>query len=73
MKSYLRLNENFSLRDGIPDSSEKLLQRSGGWRKVNIYVILVKGEYIHSNIHFLQKVSVSLMKVITSHEEQTSP
>ena len=30
MKSYLRLNENFSLRDSIPDSSEKLLHRRRG-------------------------------------------
>ena len=41
--------------------------------KVSIDVILVKGEYLRSNTYFLQKVSVSLMRVTASHEEQTSP
>ena len=36
-------------------------------------MILVKEESMQSSIHFLQKVSASLMKLTTSHEEQTSP
>ena len=64
-------NEDYSPGDSISDSSEKLLQR--GRRKISIYVIWVKGEYIQSSTYFLQKVSASLVKVTASHEEQTSP
>ena len=39
--------------------------------KVSIYVILVKREYMPSST-FLQKVSASLIKVSTSHKEQSS-
>ena len=45
----------------------------GAGEKVNIYVILVKGEYMQSSTYFLQKFSASLMKVIASHKEQISP
>ena len=41
--------------------------------KVSIYVILEKGEYMQSSTYFLQKVSVNLVKVTASHEEQMSP
>ena len=41
---YLKQNEDCIQGDSISDSSEKLLQREG--RKVNIYVILVKGEFV---------------------------
>ena len=44
-------NEDYSLVNKISDSSEKLLQRGGrdGEGKVSIYVISVKGEYMHSS------------------------
>ena len=35
-------------------------------RKVSIYVILVKGDYMQSSTYFLQKISAS-------HKEQSSP
>jgi len=38
-------NEACSSEDSISDSSDKLLQRGSG--KDSIYVILVKGEYMH--------------------------
>ena len=41
--------------------------------KVNIYVILVKGEYLQSSTYFLQKFSASFRKVTASHEKQISP
>ena len=40
---------------------------------VNIYVILVKGEYMQSSTYFFQKVSASLVKLSASHKEQPSP
>ena len=71
---YLGQNEDYSLGDSISESSEKLLQRSGGGGgKVSMYVILVKGEYMQSSTYFLQKISASLVKVTASHKEQTSP
>ena len=63
VRFYLGQNEDYSLGDSIPDSSEKLLQR--GRRKVSIPVILVKGEFMQSSAYFLQKIS-------TSHQEQRS-
>ena len=41
--SYLGQNEDCSLGDSSPVSSERLLQRSSGER--SIYKILVKGEF----------------------------
>ena len=41
-------------------------------RKISIYVILVKGEYMQPSTHFLQKVAASLVQVTASQQEQTS-
>ena len=41
--------------------------------KVSIYVILVKGEYMQSSTHFLQKVAARLVEVTAIHKEKTSP
>ena len=61
VKFYWGQNEEYSLGDNISDSSEKLLQR--GREEVNIFVILVKGEYMWQSTYLLQKVSAS-------HKEQ---
>ena len=42
-------------------------------RKVSIYAVLVKGEYMHSSMYFFQKVSANLMMLSASHKEQSSP
>ena len=49
--SYILLgqNEDYSPRDSISDSSEKLLQRGRG--KVSIHVIFMKGGYMQSSIY----------------------
>ena len=63
VKFYFGQNEDCSLGDCTSESSEKLLQRDR-WRKVSIYMILVKGE-IHAVKHmFFQKVPASLMKLL---------
>ena len=54
-------NKDHSLGDSISDTSEKLLQRVG--RKVSIYVILVKGEYMNQAQVFVKKVSAGHLKV----------
>ena len=78
--SYILLgqNEDYSPRDSISDSSEKLLQRGRG--KVSIHVIFMKGgatcnqAYIYIYIFFFfQIVSASLVRATVSHEEQISP
>ena len=72
VKFYLGQNEDYSLGDSILDSSEKLFQRGRG-EKVSIYVVLVKGEYIQSSTYFLLKTSSSFIKIVASHQEQTTP
>ena len=42
-------------------------------RKVSIYVVLVKGEYLHSSTYFFQQVYASLMMLSASYKEQSSP
>ena len=65
VKFYFGQNEDCSLGDCTSESSEKLLQRDR-WRKVSIYMILVKGE-IHAIKHmFFQKFSAG-------QEEQFPP
>ena len=59
VKFYLRKND-YSLGYNTSDGSEKLLQ--GGSGEVSIYVILMKGEYMQSNICSFQKVSASHKK-----------
>ena len=49
-KFYLGQNKDKSLGESSSDTSEKLLQRGRG--EVSIYVILVKGEYMHSSTYF---------------------
>ena len=44
--------------DSTSDSFEKLLQR--GKRKVSIYVILVKGEYMELSTYFSRKFLIVL-------------
>ena len=58
-------NKDHSLGDSISDTSEKLLQRVG--RKVSIYVILVKGEYMNQAQVFVKKVSAGHLKVSAGH------
>ena len=54
----MQQNKDHNLRYSSSDSSEKLLQR-GGVGEVSIYVILVKGEYMHSSIYFFLLVTRS--------------
>ena len=72
VKFYLGQNEDYSLGDSILDSSEKLFQRGRG-KKVSIYVVLLKGEYIQSSTYFLLKTSSNFIKIAASHQEQTTP
>lgn len=46
---------------------------SGGGEEFSICVILVKRGGTCNQAHIWKKVAASLMKVTTSHEEQTSP
>ena len=41
--------------------------------KDNIYVILVKGEYMQSSTYFFQKISTGLRKLSASHGKQQLP
>ena len=41
--------------------------------KDNIYVILVKGEYMQSSTYFFQKISAGLVKLSASPGKQQSP
>ena len=62
-------NEDYSPGGSLSDSSKKLLQRGRG--NVSIYVILVKREVHVTRHRILLKVAASLMKVTTSHGEET--
>ena len=44
----------------------------GGEISMYVVLVLVNGEYMQSNTHFLQ-VSASVMKITISHKEQTLP
>ena len=67
-------NEDCSSEDSISDSSDKLLQRGSG--KDSIYVILVKGEYMHYfflSFFFLVESFCWSHETAASHEKQSSP
>ena len=64
-------NEDYSQETAFQTALRNCSNEVGGM--VSIDVILVKGEYMKSSTYFLQKVSVSLVKVTATHEEWTSP
>ena len=64
-------NEEFSQGGSISESSE--IPCLTGREKCQYINDLVEGGGTCKQAHILQKVAASLVKVTTSHEEQTSP
>ena len=71
VKFYLGPNEDYSLGGSISDSSEILLQRGRG--KCQYICSFGEGGGTCNQVHILQNLGASLVKVTAIHEEQMSP
>ena len=70
--SFIGGNMRTSVQETAPqislrDCSKEVLGKD------NIYVILVKGEYMQSSTYFFQKISTGLRKLSASHGKQQLP